>query len=111
MNVIGHHYAGVQVELAKIAGSVMQAMEDHLGNVFALEPGGAEAGLIEIAIHPDEGVYSGGAWGREAVAGKTAVEAPGDEERCALRLPVRQMAGVEGHTHSWRRGGGILREL
>src|ERR1017187_4700564 len=80
----------------------MQAIEDHLGDVLALEPRGAGARLVEIAIHPDEGVAGARAGRREAVAGKTAVEAPGDEERCALRLPVRQMAGVEGHTHSDR---------
>ena len=77
--MIGHHHTGVQIEVPEIAGGVMPAIEDHLGNVLTLEPGGAEGSLIQIAIHPHEGVAGGEAWGREPISRQTAVQTPGDE--------------------------------
>jgi hypothetical protein len=33
------------------------------------------------------------------------VQAPGDEERCALRMPVREMALIERHVRRRQAGG------
>jgi hypothetical protein len=85
--------------LAEVVGGVVQAVEDHFGNLFTLEPGRPVLCLVQISIHPHECLAGADVRWWEAVAGQTAVETPGDEERDVRRLPVGEAAGVEGHMH------------
>jgi hypothetical protein len=98
MDVIGHDNPSAKLVHLQAVFPKAQRVDDELSDLILSEPDGAIACTVEIPVYPDECLPAGQAfWCDVALARQGAVQPPGEEERCSVRLPVRETAAGEAH--------------
>ena len=112
MNVVRHHYVGVQGVEQKIALREMECVHDSRRDIRAAKPGRPVRRAIEEAIHTDECLAGRKAIGRDKTTSwKGTVETPCDKYVFACRLPVRKATFVEDHISLVSLVGGTSRSI
>ena len=72
--MVGDDDKGVKRIILELVRGEVNGLGDEIGDSLALEPCWADASLIQIPIHPDEGLAGGlCSWRREPVVRQTAV--------------------------------------
>lgn len=105
MDVIGHDHPRVQFVVPNL-GPIPDRSQDELCDGGLPEKGGAAPGVIEQAVHRDEGLTGGQIRGRKgALWRKTAVQAEGDEHRLADGIiEMREPPSFQYHVWIVREG-------
>jgi hypothetical protein len=95
MDMVRHNDIRMDLEMLQLLLPVMYCIHHQLRDIRAAKVKRAGAGVIEKAIHHNEG-SSRGDRGRKAPIGrKTAVQTPRQKHRPADCMQMRQAAGVE----------------
>src|ERR1039458_880018 len=97
VNMIGHDDPRVHLVVPGFC-AVLDGSQDQLSNVRLPEKHRPAPGLIEQPVHGDERFAGGQVRGRKStIAGKTVVQAEGDEQRLAGDMEMWESALSENH--------------
>ena len=97
VHVITHDDITVEIVMAKVALVIVNSVHYHSCNLRLAKVQRASTGVVEKAIHCQEGL-TGCSRRRKAAAGREAIVQPRSEEhRLANRGIMRQPASVKGH--------------
>ncbi len=98
MNVIGHDHESVQTVMSQAGGIVMNRVRDYIRQGRLAEITRTVLGLIEQAVQRGKCLTRCKRWRREApMRGQTALKMPGEKDRLAGDIEVRETAAGKRH--------------
>ena len=96
MNVVRHHDIGVEFIVPEISIPIMDGVHHQACDFGPPKEERACDSVVENAVHDQKGSPGSGYGGEATIRGQAAMQAPGEEDRLADGMIMRQPATMDG---------------
>jgi hypothetical protein len=120
VNVVAHDDITVEMVVFQMLVSIVNGLHDHIRDLRPAKMERASGCVVEKAVHRKERLSGGACSGEAAIHRKAAMQAPGEEDRLADRMIMREATRMEaGHEQNvadsekilWKVAGPIANRL